>query len=107
VTSHVFDRLEALIAERMRAGDATSYTAKLVAGGPKRIGKKLGEEAVEVVIAALAEDDAALTGEAADLIYHLIMLLRARGLTLADVAEVLESRLGRSGLEEKAARGQG
>lgn len=107
MSEHVLDRLEALIAERARTGDATSYTAKLVAGGPKRIAKKLGEEAVEVVIAALAEDDAALAGEAADLLYHLIVLLGARGLSLADVAAVLETRLGRSGLEEKAARGQG
>lgn len=107
MSEHVLDRLEALIAERARTGDATSYTAKLVAGGPNRIAKKLGEEAVEVVIAALAEDDAALAGEAADLLYHLIVLLGARGLSLADVAAVLETRLGRSGLEEKAARGQG
>jgi len=102
----VLDRLERLIAERARAGDATSYTRKLLDGGPERIAKKLGEEAVEVVIASLGEDRAAFEGEVADLLYHLLVLLHARGVTLAEVACVLEARLGRSGIAEKAARGE-
>jgi phosphoribosyl-ATP pyrophosphohydrolase len=97
-------RLEATIAQRMSADPETSYVARLNAKGLKKIAQKLGEEGVETVIAALAEDDAALTGEAADLIFHLIVLLQARGLTLADVCKVLDQREGIGGLAEKAAR---
>ena len=98
------ERLEATIARRMSADPETSYVARLNAKGVKTIAQKLGEEGVETVIAALAEDDGALTAEAADLIFHLIVLLQARGLSLADVCAVLDQREGIGGLAEKAAR---
>jgi len=98
-------RLESVIAERLASGDAdTSYVAKLAARGLPKVAQKLGEEAVESVIAALGESDADLVGEAADLIFHLTLLLRMRGLGWADVAAELDRRHGMSGIAEKAAR---
>jgi phosphoribosyl-ATP pyrophosphohydrolase len=104
--------LEALIAERDRArrgplppGAKPSYTAELLEAGPARAAKKLGEEAVEAVIAAVEGNRDALRAEAADLLYHLLVVLRVRGVPLADVLAELGRRTGRSGLEEKAARG--
>lgn len=97
-------RLEATFRERRDADPARSYVAKLHAKGVAKIAQKLGEEAVETVIAALGEDDAALTGEAADLVFHLLVLLDARGLALADVLAELERREGVSGIAEKASR---
>ena len=97
-------RLEATIAARRTADPATSYVAKLSAAGRPKIAQKLGEEAVETVIAALAGDRAALTGEAADLLFHLMVLLADAGLPLADVLAELDRRDGVSGLAEKAAR---
>ena len=99
-------RLAATIAARKSADAATSYTARLLAD-PELAARKLGEEAVETVVAALSGDTGALTAEAADLVYHLLALLGARGVTLADVAAELERREGLSGLAEKAARGKG
>ena len=97
-------RLEATLRER-RGGDPNqSYVAKLHAKGITKIAQKLGEEAVETVIAALSEDNAALTGEAADLVFHLLVLLDARSLSFADVLAELERREGVSGVAEKAAR---
>ncbi|MEI9928393.1 MAG: phosphoribosyl-ATP diphosphatase [Sphingomonas sp.] len=98
------DRLERLIRERRGGDPATSYVARLTAEGPARIAKKLGEEAVETVIAALGRDPAALTGEAADLVFHLLVLLADAGLSLDDVRAELARREGVSGLEEKARR---
>lgn len=98
------DDLETIVRERAAADPAESWTAKLVASGLPRIARKTGEEAVETVVAALTEDDAALAGEAADLLYHLTVLLHVRGVGVADVMAVLEARQGRSGLAEKAAR---
>lgn len=98
------DDLETIVRERATADPAESWTAKLVASGLPRIARKTGEEAVETVVAALTEDDAALAGEAADLLYHLTVLLHVRGVGVADVMAVLEARQGRSGLAEKAAR---
>lgn len=83
-------RLEATIAAR--ADPATSYTARLLAAGPKRAAQKVGEEGVEVALAGAAGEPAELAEEAADLLYHLLVLLRARGLALADVLAVLERR---------------
>lgn len=100
----ILTRLQATIAARRTAAADTSYTRQLLDAGPKKCARKLGEEAVEVVIAALAEDEAALTGEAADVIYHLMVLLEARGASIADVLKILEARMGTSGLEEKASR---
>ena len=85
-------RLDALIAARERERPADSYTTRLFEGGVRRIAQKVGEEGVEASLAAVAEDDAALLGEAADLVYHLIVLLRARGLGLADAVHVLDDR---------------
>ena len=85
-------RLDALVARRERERPADSYTTRLFEGGLRRVAQKVGEEGVETSLAAVAEDDAALLGEAADLIYHLIVLLRARGLGLGAVAETLATR---------------
>jgi phosphoribosyl-ATP pyrophosphohydrolase len=96
--------LAKIIAERARSGDAGSYTAKLVGAGVGRCAKKFGEEAVEAALAAVAEDDAALTAEAADVLYHLLVMLEARGVPLDAVMAELKTRTARSGLAEKASR---
>ena len=96
--------LEATIAARRDGDPAASYVAKLHQGGVPLIARKLGEEAVETVVAALSGDDAALTAEAADLVFHLLVLLDAKGLSLADVEAELVRREGMSGIAEKAAR---
>lgn len=97
-------RLEQTIADRRLADPAESYVAALFARGLPRIAQKLGEEAVETVIAALGGDGQALKGEAADLLFHLLVLLGAGGVPLADVLAELDRREGLSGLAEKAAR---
>ena len=97
-------RLAATIKARRSAASDTSYTRQLLDAGPARCAKKLGEEAVETVIAAVHQDDAALKAEAADLLYHLVVLLEVRNVPLADVLDVLEARRGTSGVAEKAAR---
>ena len=91
-TGEVLERLELVIAGRRGAPPESSYTARLLAEGLPRIAQKVGEEATETVVAALAEDDGKLAGEAADLVYHLLVLLQARGLGLRNVVEVLEAR---------------
>ncbi|WOF45216.1 phosphoribosyl-ATP diphosphatase [Sphingopyxis indica] len=98
-------QLETVVKDRLAAADAgASYVASLAAKGRGKIAQKLGEEAVETVIAALTEDDAALTGEAADLIFHLTVLLSERGIGWDAVAAELARRHGTSGHAEKAAR---
>jgi phosphoribosyl-ATP pyrophosphohydrolase len=97
-------RLEETIRARRAADPSASYVAKLTARGRGKIAQKLGEEATETIIAALSEDDRALTGEAADLLFHLLVLLADRGVTLAEVLAELDAREGVSGLAEKAAR---
>lgn len=92
------------IAARRRESADKSYTRQLLDGGPAKCAKKLGEEAIEVVLAAVNEDDEAMKNEAADLVYHLLVLLEARDIKFADVLDVLGGRMGVSGLEEKAAR---
>ena len=104
MSDDVLSRLASVIRARRTADAESSYTRQLLDGGAERCAKKLGEEAVELVIAATAEDDAAVTAEAADLLYHLIVLLEARGVALDEVLQVLEGRMGTSGLEEKAGR---
>jgi phosphoribosyl-ATP pyrophosphohydrolase/phosphoribosyl-AMP cyclohydrolase len=84
--------LQRTIAARASADPAESWTARLMAEGPKRIAQKVGEEGVETAIAGVAGDDAELCGEAADLLYHLTVLLRVRGLALDDVMEKLKAR---------------
>lgn len=97
-------RLEALVADRATGDPALSYTARLLATGLPLVARKLGEEAVEVVVAALSADRDALIGEAADLLYHLAVLLRAREVAVADIAAELARREDRSGIAEKASR---
>ena len=97
-------RLETTILARREADPATSYVAKLRAKGLPKMAQKLGEEAVETIIAALGGDNQELTGEAADLLFHLITVLAECGVTLADVYAELDRREGVSGLDEKAAR---
>jgi len=97
-------RLEDTIRARRTADPSASYVAKLTARGRRKIAQKLGEEATETIIAALSEDDKALTGEAADLLFHLLVLLADRDVALADVLAELDAREGLSGLAEKAAR---
>ena len=102
--SDTLERLAATIAARKGADPASSYTAKLLAGGPMASAKKLGEEAVETALAAVAGDSDAVAAESADLIYHWLVLLAATGVDLDAVAAKLEAREGRSGIEEKAGR---
>ncbi|MCT8328072.1 phosphoribosyl-ATP diphosphatase [Albidovulum sediminis] len=99
------DRLAATIAARKGADPETSWTAKLLAKGPEKCAEKFGEEAVEAIIEAVRGDRARLTAEAADVLYHLLVMLAAREVTLADVQAELARREGTSGLAEKAARG--
>ena len=106
MTDHVLKILEQTIRARRSASGDSSYTRKLLDGGPEKCAKKLGEEASETVIAGVSQDDTALTGEAADLLYHLLVLLEVREVPLDDVLAELESRMGQSGLEEKASRGK-
>lgn len=100
----MIDRLEALIRERRDAPIDSSYVASLFAKGREKMAQKLGEEATETVIAALSGDPAKLTSEAADLLFHLLVLLQEGGLQFADVLAELERREGVSGITEKAAR---
>ena len=104
MTTHPLDRLFALIASRKTGDPNTSYTAKLLAQGRLKCAKKLGEEAVETCLAAVAQDKTALTNESADLLYHLLVLWAACDVAPAEVYAALAAREGRSGLEEKAAR---
>lgn len=97
-------RLEAAIAVRSTGDPATSYVARLHAAGRGKMAQKVGEEATEVVIAALIGSREALVGEAADLVFHLLVLLGANDVSLADVVAELERREGLSGIAEKANR---
>ena len=99
-------RLEAVIAERRGADPASSYVAKLNARGLPVIARKLGEEATEAVVAALTGSREELVGEAADVLFHLMVLLSAKGVALAEVLAELDRREGTSGIAEKAARSQ-
>jgi phosphoribosyl-ATP pyrophosphohydrolase len=98
------EKLAATIAARRGADPASSYVAKLLAGGTPLAARKLGEEAVETVVAALSGDARDLTAEAADLLFHLLVLLEASGVPLADVLAELDRREGVSGIAEKAGR---
>ena len=104
MSDDVLTSLAATIRARRADTAGKSYTRQLLDGGAKRCAKKLGEEATETIIAALSEDDAALRNEAADLLYHLLVLLEARGVGIDDVLDVLAGRMGTSGHAEKAAR---
>ena len=99
------DRLAATIAARKGTDPESSWTAKLLAKGPEKCAEKFGEEAIEAIIEAVKGDRARLTAEAADVIYHLLVMLAARDVTLAEVLAELDRREGTSGIAEKAARG--
>lgn len=99
--------LELIVAERGRSGDASSWTAKLFEKGTDKAAKKLGEEAVEAVIAAVARDRAGLVCESADLLYHLLVVLALADVELDEVMAELEARTARTGLQEKASRPAG
>lgn len=100
----VLKQLEAIIRARRAGPTGSSYTRQLLDGGPLKCAKKLGEEAVELALATVAQDDAAVAAEAADVLYHLLVLLEVRGVPLDQVCDVLAARLGVSGLDEKAQR---
>ncbi|MEO5335469.1 MAG: phosphoribosyl-ATP diphosphatase [Magnetospirillum sp. WYHS-4] len=102
--NHVLDRLFAIVAGRRGADPKASYTAKLFADGRSKICQKLGEEAVETVIAGTAGTSAQVASESADLLYHLLVLWADAGVGPQDVWAILEKREGTSGLAEKAAR---
>lgn len=93
-------------ARRTATASGSSYTRQLLDAGPASCAKKLGEEAIETVIAATSESEDKLKEEAADLLYHLLVLLESRSVSLEDVLSVLERRSGTSGLEEKSSRTQ-
>jgi phosphoribosyl-ATP pyrophosphohydrolase len=99
-----FDQLLATIIERRSGDPATSYVAKLTAKGRPKMAQKLGEEAVEVVIAAMSNDKAGMVSESADLMFHLAVLLADAGLSFDDVRAELARREGVSGIDEKAKR---
>ncbi len=98
------DDLAKTIALRSQAGGEQSYTRALLDKGPRGAAKKFGEEAVELVIAAVGQSDEAVRAEAADVLYHLLVVLKAREVSLDEVLAELERRTSRSGLEEMAAR---
>lgn len=97
-------RLEATISQRMSASPDESYVAKLNAKGLAKIAQKVGEEATETVIAAVSGSKEELVGEGADLLFHLLVLLHAKGVSLDEVCAELDRREGLSGLDEKASR---
>lgn len=105
--SFTLDNLAVLIKTRRHDDASTSYTKSLFDAGAPRIAKKFGEEAVEAVIAAMGNDRKELMMEAADVLYHLLVLLEAKDIDLADVIRELERRTSQSGLAEKASRGAG
>ncbi|WP_425500686.1 phosphoribosyl-ATP diphosphatase [Roseospira navarrensis] len=103
----MLDHLNRVVADRKGADPATSYTAKLFAKGPNKIAQKVGEEATEVVIAAVAEGRDSVVTESADLLYHLSVLWAQTGVTPDEVWAELARRFGTSGLDEKASRTPG
>ena len=107
MTGFSLEDLAAIIAERAAASAEKSYTKSLLEAGTARAAKKLGEEAVELVIAAVEGEKGAIISESADLLYHLLVVLQTRDILLQDVLSELAARTGRSGHEEKAARPKG
>jgi len=103
----ILRRLATTIAARQGADTATSHTATLLAKGPAKCAEKFGEEAIEAIVDAVKGDPAALTAEAADVLYHLIVMLEASDVPLADVLAELERREGTSGIAEKASSRKG
>jgi phosphoribosyl-ATP pyrophosphohydrolase len=104
MAKYTLQDLEKRIETRAKAGPDVSYTRKLLDRGVAQCAKKLGEEAVETVIAATAESRERLIAESGDLLYHLLIVLHARGISLAEIETALSERQGMSGLEEKSSR---
>ena len=100
------EQLDERLAERAKASPDESYTAKLLQAGVDRCARKFGEEAIEAIVSAVARDKAGVANEAADVFYHLLVLLRAADVPLSEVLTELERRTGQSGLQEKASRTQ-
>lgn len=98
------NELADIIAARKGADPESSWTAKLLSQGPEKCAEKFGEEAIEAIIEAIKDDKAKLTSEAADVLYHLLVMLTSRGIALDDVLAELARRQGTSGIVEKAAR---
>ncbi len=98
------EELEQIVAARAAASPEESWTAKLLAKGPEKAAEKFGEEAIEAIIEAVKNDPERLASEAADVLFHLLVMLKSRDVALADVMAVLEARTARSGLAEKASR---
>ncbi|MBO6758065.1 MAG: phosphoribosyl-ATP diphosphatase [Roseibium sp.] len=107
MTDFTLADLDAIIAARAASEDEMSYTRKLVGKGVAKCAQKLGEEAVEAAIAAVRADRRELTAEAADVLYHLLVVLKVADVPLEDVMEELQKRTGQTGLEEKASRPAG
>lgn len=107
MSKDTLERLVQTIKARRHDDASKSYTRQLLDGGPRKCAKKLAEEAGEAVIAAVSEDETALTNEAADVLYHLLVMLESRDVAFSDVLMVLDQRMGASGLEEKTARTKG
>ena len=97
--------LEAIIASRADDAAEQSYTASLLGKGKSKCAEKFGEEAIEAVIAAVSQDKEGMVSEFADVVFHLLVLMKASGVTIAEVMEELDKRTGQSGHEEKASRG--
>lgn len=100
----VLSNLEATIEQRSRQNSDASYSAKLLKGGATNCAKKFGEETTELIIASISQKDGEVISETADVLYHLLVLLRSRNISLQQVMDELQSRTSRSGLEEKASR---
>ncbi|WGW02217.1 phosphoribosyl-ATP diphosphatase [Tropicibacter oceani] len=98
------EELEQIVSARAKASPEDSWTAKLLAKGPEKCAEKFGEEAIEAVIEAVRNDPEKLASEAADVLFHLLVMLHARGVSLAQVMAVLDARQSQSGLAEKASR---
>ncbi len=101
---NTLEKLNATLAERKGASPESSYTAKLLSQGPEKCAKKFGEEAFELAMAAVLDNKTNTANEAADVLYHLLVLLQSADVKLSDVMAVLEKREGTSGLVEKANR---
>jgi phosphoribosyl-ATP pyrophosphohydrolase len=106
-TRHALDRLAATVDARRGADPGSSWTAKLLSRGPEKCAEKFGEEAIEAIVEAVRGDRERLVSEAADVLYHLVVMLASRDVALDDVLAELERREGVSGIDEKAARKTG
>jgi phosphoribosyl-ATP pyrophosphohydrolase len=104
MTNFTLAELEQIVAKRAAVTDGSSYTASLIAKGQHKAAQKLGEDAVETVIAAMMQDEKAVISESADLLYHLMVVWKIAGVSLESVMEELDNRTSQTGLQEKAAR---